>query len=322
MRRTLAALILIMVYQPTAVRAQYTPTLTINPTSGPSGTMISIQGTRYGLRIGLTLFRIAWHGGTCVVPSEYPESIPVATDRQGHFTYIDKPERTSNEQVGVAYGIPYPDFNHMITACFRFTDISSRYFPETGHTLSSRFFAFWQANGGLPVYGYPITDAKPEVNPDTGQTYLTQWFERNRLEYHPENQPPYDILLGRLGSDRLKQIGRDWQAEGQEPGPKQGCLWFEQTGHNVCDQSPSLVCYGGMADYWSCFGLRLNPGQINDTGSLALFGYPLTTARMETNSSGDTVLTQWFERARFEWHDNPDVQGEILLGLLGNEVHH
>jgi hypothetical protein len=36
--------------------------------------------------------------------------------------------------------------------------------------------------------------------------------------------------------------------------------------------------------------------------ALALFGYPITEPAMETNSSGDTVLTQWFERARFECH--------------------
>ena len=41
---------------------------------------------------------------------------------------------------------------------------------------------------------------------------------------------------------------------------------------------------------------------------------------METNSSGDTVLTQWFERAGFEWHPGQPEQYRVLLGLLGNEV--
>jgi hypothetical protein len=43
---------------------------------------------------------------------------------------------------------------------------------------------------------------------------------------------------------------------------------------------------------------------------------PLTEPRMETNNVGDTVLTQWFERARLEYHP---TQG-ILLGLLSNEL--
>ena len=33
-----------------------------------------------------------------------------------------------------------------------------------------------------------------------GKTYLVQYFERNRLEYHPENKgTPYEVLLGLLG---------------------------------------------------------------------------------------------------------------------------
>jgi hypothetical protein len=41
---------------------------------------------------------------------------------------------------------------------------------------------------------------------------------------------------------------------------------------------------------------------------------------VETNTAGDTVLTQWFERARFEYHlDNPR-EFAVLLGLLGSET--
>jgi hypothetical protein len=32
-----------------------------------------------------------------------------------------------------------------------------------------------------------------------GQEYTVQWFERARFEHHPENDPPYDVLLGLLG---------------------------------------------------------------------------------------------------------------------------
>src|SRR3712207_8714721 len=43
---------------------------------------------------------------------------------------------------------------------------------------------------------------------------------------------------------------------------------------------------------------------VSEREALALFGLPLTAPRVETNSSGDSVLTQWFERARFEYHPN------------------
>ena len=170
-----------------------------------------------------------------------------------------------------------------------------RCFPETNQCIAGRFREYWDQNGGLAVFGFPLTPARDETNRDTGQTYLTQWFERNRFELHPDTPAPYDVLLGRLGDDRLRQLGVDWQKEPREGGPRNGCRWFAETGRNLCDQSAGL----GFKTYWETHGLqdpRLNTYQR----SLALFGLPLTSPRMETNSSGDTVLTQWFERARFE----------------------
>ncbi len=73
-----------------------------------------------------------------------------------------------------------------------------RYFPETGHNLAGRFRTYWEANGGLTQFGYPITDEVTETLED-GRQYTVQWFERARFEYHPENPAPYDILLGQFG---------------------------------------------------------------------------------------------------------------------------
>src|SRR3954469_13199318 len=82
----------------------------------------------------------------------------------------------------------------------------SQYFPETGKTISGKFLQYWKANGGLATYGFPITDAKDEVDPETGKTFLTQWFERNRFELHPENAgTPYEVLLGLLGKDLRRE---------------------------------------------------------------------------------------------------------------------
>lgn len=187
---------------------------------------------------------------------------------------------------------------------------------QSPHCIASTFAVYWESNGRLPVFGYPIAVAANEVNQDTGKVHLSQWFERNRLERHPQNAgTPYEILLGLLGKDRLLQLGRNPAAEGRELGPKSGCLWFEQTGHNVCNQQDSL----GFRSYWEQHGLDIS-GLDTFARSLQLFGLPLTEPKMETNASGNTVLTQWFERARFEWHpDNPD-QFKILLGLVGSEI--
>ncbi len=188
-----------------------------------------------------------------------------------------------------------------------------RCFDTTSFCIAGRIRQYWEQNGGLAVFGYPISPQQIETI--EGKAIQVQWFERNRLELHPENTAPYDVLIGRLSEMRLLQLDRVWQHEPREAGSQAGCLWFEQTGHNVCDQAAGL----GFKTYWEQNGLQ-DP-QLDRFGrSLALFGMPLTEARQETNASGDVVLTQWFERARFEWHPNNPDQFKVLLGLLGNEI--
>ncbi len=57
-------------------------------------------------------------------------------------------------------------------------------------------------------------------------------------------------------------------------------------------------------------------------GGLAQQGYPITDAYDErSDTDGKTYRTQYFERARFEYHPEvADPQSQILLGLLGREV--
>ncbi len=89
-------------------------------------------------------------------------------------------------------------------------DPERRYFPETGHTLAYGFKAYWEANGGLYTFGYPISEEFTEWNPDTGEYYTVQYFERARFEYHPENKgTPFEVLLGRLGVQYAQARGVD-----------------------------------------------------------------------------------------------------------------
>jgi hypothetical protein len=72
--------------------------------------------------------------------------------------------------------------------------------PETGHNIVGPILSYWQSNGGVPVFGYPLSEAFKEKSPTNGETYLVQYFERQRLEYHPENNDPkFQVLLGLLG---------------------------------------------------------------------------------------------------------------------------
>ena len=60
----------------------------------------------------------------------------------------------------------------------------------------------------LATFGYPISEEFQERNPDTGQTYTVQYFERARMEYHPEYAgTEYEVLLGRLIGNQLDAAG-------------------------------------------------------------------------------------------------------------------
>src|SRR5689334_9863354 len=71
----------------------------------------------------------------------------------------------------------------------------SRYFPETHHWVRGSFLQYWNEHGGLAQQGFPLTEEFPEVNKLDGKTYQVQYFERAIFEHHPENQPPFDVLL-------------------------------------------------------------------------------------------------------------------------------
>jgi hypothetical protein len=74
---------------------------------------------------------------------------------------------------------------------------------QTGHTLRGTFLHYWQNNGGLAVFGFPLTEEFTEINAADGKSYTVQYFERNRFEYHPEQVERYQVLLGLLGSETL-----------------------------------------------------------------------------------------------------------------------
>jgi len=76
-------------------------------------------------------------------------------------------------------------------------DSDTRYFPETGHTVKSTFKDFWEHNGGLDIFGYPITEQQEENG------LVVQYFQRARFELHPDSPNGSQIQLGSLGEEYL-----------------------------------------------------------------------------------------------------------------------
>ncbi len=168
----------------------------------------------------------------------------------------------------------------------------AEYFPATGHNLAYGFRAFWYANGGLRIFGYPLTEEMSEGG------LTVQYFERARFEYHPELPEPYKVSLSLLG--RAMTAYRQFDS-GHVAASKEGdILYFPETGHTL---------RGKFKQFWET------------NGGLAVFGYPISEELYEPRPDGQgTVKVQYFERQRFEYH--PELAGtpfEVQLGLLGRE---
>ncbi len=57
-----------------------------------------------------------------------------------------------------------------------------QYFPETGHYVGHGFLAYFNANGGLERFGFPVTEEL--YDPTLGRT--VQYFQRQRLAWNAE----------------------------------------------------------------------------------------------------------------------------------------
>ena len=169
-------------------------------------------------------------------------------------------------------------------------------FAETGHCIDGAFLAYWQANGGLARHGFPLTAERWEVLED-GKPYIVQYFERARFEHHPENAPPYTVLLGQFGRSLYLLDPSLPRANAAPPLP--GATYFEETGHNL---------QGRFRDYWLA------------NGGLAQIGYPLSEEIEERLEDGRTYRVQYFERARLEYHPENAVPYDVLLGQFGRRI--
>lgn len=178
-----------------------------------------------------------------------------------------------------------------------------QYFPETGQYVRFGLLNFWSNNGSIPVFGYPMTD----------QFGNAQYFERQRLEEHPQHLgTPYDIQLGLLGSEEAQSRNlfdtEPFQALPEDTESDDHCHFFPETGHRLCH---------GFLSYWQSNGLELGDEGLSFRESLALFGYPISEEYVDPDTG---LVTQYFQRARFEYHPENEAPWDILLGRLGADL--
>ena len=73
------------------------------------------------------------------------------------------------------------------------TPTACRYFAETGYSVCYAFLDFFELNGDIKQFGYPISGF--EVHDGR----IVQYFQKGRLEWRPENPPGQWVTVGNLG---------------------------------------------------------------------------------------------------------------------------
>jgi murein DD-endopeptidase MepM/ murein hydrolase activator NlpD len=152
-------------------------------------------------------------------------------------------------------------------------DPGTRFYADTGHLVSGEFLNFYNSTpNAAEVFGLPLTEEFPQQF-SSGGTFRVQYFERARMELHPELAPGRQVQLGILappaGSDPAFTRLRALPSTAKR-------LYFPETGHTISN---------GFLAYWK------------SRGGLTIFGFPLSEELAE-----DGVTVQYFERARFEYH--------------------
>lgn len=175
----------------------------------------------------------------------------------------------------------------MLTACqsqpTSHADVEeSHYFVETGYTVRGDFWRFFNVYGGVESLGYPLTE---EMLVDG---WTVQYFEKGRLERHPENESAYHITVGWLG-DLLQRRRPPLPAELIPRANDPNRRYFPESGHTLS---------GDFLRYFEA------------NGGMVRFGLPISEPFLEAGR-----LTQDFQSARFYW--TPENDPPVMLEEIG-----
>jgi hypothetical protein len=165
------------------------------------------------------------------------------------------------------------------------------YVREAGHNIHGAFLEFYASRNGIENFGAPITEAFRENG------FIVQYFERARLEFHPENPEPYRVQLGLLvqyeyagGSVMDPPI----KASAIPPASNLSFRYFPDTG---------LTMSFAIKDYFETHG------------GVDIFGYPISLLRYENGT-----FVQYFQRQRLEWTPGISTGSQVRPSSIGQMI--
>ena len=160
---------------------------------------------------------------------------------------------------------------------------TERYFPETGHWVTGEFLKkYLSATDPQLLYGNPITEIFKD--PETG--VMVQYFEKARLDLHPEAPEELRVQQAPLG-DLIYEVGPPIPL-GDNPAP---CRTFAETSLPVCFTFLEF---------------------FEKHGGVAQFGFPISSLEDQEGR-----IMQYFQRGRLEWHPELPAGERVVVGDLG-----
>lgn len=164
------------------------------------------------------------------------------------------------------------------------------------HEVSEKLYDFWYGNGGVPVFGYPISPRFAEIGIN-GEIIEVQYFERTRLEYHPNREGiGGEIVTGKLG---LEAPSSGAMAVQLPPGLDNEQVVFTLNSRGISTPRKFF-------NFWE------------SNGGPSIFGYPITPVLIDTDATGRQIAVQYFEKARLEYHHQlAGTVYEVQVSRLG-----
>jgi len=138
---------------------------------------------------------------------------PISGEQQDNGVTVQYFERVRMELhpelAGQGYGVLFTRLGSQMNRDAQYARVapftsmaSDNYFSHTGHSLAEPFLSYWKANGAIQLFGYPISE------PLMQDGLTVQWFERARMEYHPDLAGTGQaVQLTLLGDLAYKQAG-------------------------------------------------------------------------------------------------------------------
>ena len=187
------------------------------------------------------------------------------------------------------------------------------YFAQTGHNLSEPFLSFWRDNGRSVFIGDPISESITT----NGQT--VQYFEKARLELQGDT-----VVRGTLGTEYLTSLGINLNDYPSRPRLLRGND-FDEPSTTPFTRLRLATFTTDPEDhrFFAESGHTLNSSfkLAWEQGGLARYGLPLSEEFSDVSPlDGKVYVTQYFERARFEYHPETSNNYSVVLTPLGHTI--